>query len=460
MAGWHSLWIGREEARAVAEEVRVEQLLTISRSVPITSAVNIVDAWFLVAFMWGGAPHGVLVGWAALITLFHVPQLVAWSRRRRLPRPRRVREVVIGRMAVLATVCGALWGLGALAMFDATSLSGQVLLCLSVAGLTAGSLPALNCLPAAFAGFLLASGLPLLGALFIAETPIAFPLTVLSTVYLAAMFFFMRNGYLGFLEALTLRLEKNLLLARAEDANRAKSDFLANMSHELRTPLNSIIGFSDLLMTHETGPSPQARQREYARYINDSGQHLLRIVNDVLDLSKLEAAKMELREETVSLRRMVRASIALISERAAQGEIEIRTELPEIDLCLLADELRLKQILINLLSNAIKFTPGGGTVMIGAGVDPTGDLRLSVADSGIGIRPEDIGRVLRPFEQVETSLSRKHDGTGLGLPLSLSLARLHGGDLSVESEPGRGTRVTVTLPSARVRLVSIAEAAD
>jgi len=459
MADWHSLWIGRAETRAIEEEVRIEQVLTVSRSVPITSSINIADGWFLVAFLWDDTQRHVLLGWALMLTLFHAPQLFAWSRRRHRPRPARIREAVITRIVLLAAAAGALWGLGAVMIFDSASLESQVLLCLAIAGMAAGCLPALTCLPAACASYLLASGLPLLWALFIAETPIALPLSILSAVYVSALLFFMRNGYLGFVGALSLRLEKNVLLEKAEQANRAKSDFLANMSHELRTPLNSIIGFSDLMAVQAAGPVAP-KYLDYARHINDSGQHLLRIINDVLDLSKLEAAKMELREDVVGVRRMVRSCITLLSERAARAEVEVRTTMPDAEIHLRADELRLKQILINLLGNALKFTAPRGRVSVTAGIGAAGDFHISVADTGIGIHPQDLERIMRPFEQVETTLSRRHDGTGLGLPLTVSLARLHGGEVSVRSAPGEGTTVTVTLPAARIHRREIADAAD
>jgi len=236
----------------------------------------------------------------------------------------------------------------------------------------------------------------------------------------------------------------------AELASRSKSEFLANMSHELRTPLNAIIGFSEMIRNEVFGPAGDARYREYATDIHASGSHLLELINDILDLSKIEAGKVELYEEDVDLAQLLDNCIRLIRGRMVDRNLTIENDV-EPDLPLLwADERKLKQIVLNLMSNAVKFTDNGGTIRLGARFDRDNGFELVVADTGIGMKPDDIGKALAPFGQVDSSLNRKYQGTGLGLPLTKSLTELHGGSLTVESAVGVGTRVTVRFPAARI----------
>jgi signal transduction histidine kinase len=234
----------------------------------------------------------------------------------------------------------------------------------------------------------------------------------------------------------------------AEIASRSKTEFLANMSHELRTPLNAIIGFSDILLRQLFGPIGQERYAEYARDIHDSGQHLLNLINDVLDIAKIEVNKVELAEAPVDVPDVVDACLRLMRDRAIAAGVTIEVAMPETLPDLNGDDRRLKQILLNLVSNAVKFTPPGGKVELRVEADASG-FRFIVADTGIGIAKADIATALTPFGQIDSSLARRYEGTGLGLPLARSMAELHGGRLDIESEPGTGTTVTVSLPASR-----------
>ena len=246
--------------------------------------------------------------------------------------------------------------------------------------------------------------------------------------------------------------ESALLAAKeeADRANRAKSDFLAQMSHELRTPLNAIVGFSEIMSRQMLGPLNHPQYLEYTSDIHDSATHLLKLITDILDLSKIEAGRLDLYEETVDVGQIIESSLTLVAERAADGGIAIEARVPGNLPKLHADGRKVKQVVINLLSNAVKFTRSGGKIVVSAEVGAAGRLAISVADSGIGIKPEDLNRVMRPFEQVNGSLDRNHQGTGLGLPLSKVLVELHAGSLEMTSEVGVGTTVTTYFPAGRV----------
>jgi signal transduction histidine kinase len=237
---------------------------------------------------------------------------------------------------------------------------------------------------------------------------------------------------------------------QAELADRSKSQFLANMSHELRTPLNAIIGFSEIMTDKLFGDLGDPRYAEYALDIRESGRHLLMLINDILDLSKIEAGQANLREEQVSLAEIVDVCVRLVGDRAQRGGLTMEVGEFEDFPPLWADRLKLKQILLNLLSNAIKFTPSGGTVGLAAQRTLDGGIAVHISDTGIGMRAQDIPAALQPFRQVESSLSRKHEGTGLGLPLTKAIVEMHGGALTIGSVPGKGTSVIFTLPPERV----------
>lgn len=233
----------------------------------------------------------------------------------------------------------------------------------------------------------------------------------------------------------------------AEEANKAKSDFLANMSHELRTPLNSIIGFSEVMRDGIAGPTSD-EQKEYLNDIFESGKHLLNLINDLLDLSKIEAGRMKLEPGRFPLKDFIESSMSLFKEKLAKHQIkshiEIADEIEMID----ADERKLKQILFNLIGNALKFTPDCGQVGVKALRDGS-DIIITVWDTGIGIPEQEMRNLFEPFMQIETTLSKKQPGTGLGLSLCKKFVELHGGRIWMESEEGKGSEFSFAIPAGR-----------
>ncbi len=246
-------------------------------------------------------------------------------------------------------------------------------------------------------------------------------------------------------------------LSEAQLANRTKSEFLANMSHEFRTPLNAVIGFSDTMRQQVLGPLGNPRYREYVDNIHHSGQHLLAIINDILDLSKIEAGQLEIEDEVFDIAGMIEESLILIRPRAAEAGLEVKVDIEPGLPPLRASKVKLKQILVNLLANAVTFTPAGGQVRLSVGHVADGGVLIRISDTGIGMTADEIELALQPFAQVDSKLSRKYEGTGLGLPLARRLIELHGGRLEIESQPDMGTTADVIVPADRVMLPAAAE---
>jgi signal transduction histidine kinase len=249
-----------------------------------------------------------------------------------------------------------------------------------------------------------------------------------------------------------LNLDKEAMttsLQESKAADIAKSEFLANMGHELRTPLNAIIGFSQSIDMEVFGPVGNAHYKDYAHDISESGQHLLAIINDILDLSKIESGTLLIGDDEVDIEDIIDSSIRLVSGSAEDRKVTLaydcQDDLPKVR----GSTIKFRQILLNLLSNAIKFTPEGNSITVAAWQDSPGALSISVQDTGIGMNEEEIAIALQSFRQVDSVLSRRYEGTGLGLPLAKKLVELHEGALSIQSEPGKGTIVTVELPAAR-----------
>lgn len=257
------------------------------------------------------------------------------------------------------------------------------------------------------------------------------------------------------LHDITTRKQAELAMAEAREAaelsNRAKTEFLATMSHELRTPLNAIIGFSEIIENELLGPVETKQYRDYAHDINESGRHLLTLINDILDVARLEVGRFALSESEMDVGQTIRASVQLVGERAKAAGLRIGELIPDDLPWLMGDERRIKQTIANILSNAVKFTSADGKVTVTAKTDANG-LDIVVSDTGIGIHADDMTKIMAPFGQAESSLSRRFDGAGLGLPLARRFMDMHGGALTISSTPGQGTVVNLHFPASRLRV--------
>jgi len=452
----YSLWLIAPLDDDLAREVDVERVVQLSRHQALAGAVNLVNALIVAAFFWDIAPLGELGAWIGAIALLAGAQFCSWARNRNKPRPRRVPRRVLRRAVWWSAVAGAVWGGFALTQYPDGSAAHQIMIAFVIGGMAAGSIPILHPLPMAQFSFVAVMAVPLLTQVVLTGGAEHHWMASLMIVFLVALAVAARNGFEAFVDGVRIKRANSELAVKAEEANRAKSQFLANMSHELRTPLNAIIGFSEMIEREVYG-ALGSRYREYAQDIRRSGEHLLSIVNDILDLSRVEAGRMELDRGRVAVADLAESAVAIVRLRAERGGVTIRTVVDPGLPTLRVDELKLRQVLLNLLGNAIKFSPTGSAVTLKAGAQPDGSVAIDVTDQGPGIAPEDIERAMTPFMQLDRQAA--DEGTGLGLPLAKALVELHGGKLSIASGGSQGTQVRVLLPPETVDAPSAAAVA-
>jgi signal transduction histidine kinase len=454
-----------------------QQLGLVRAAMPTALIAQLGIMLVCLAVLWQGPARGPwLAAWAGLAVLAATARaLLIWS----WPRgpitgadAGRWRRLIVSG----AALSGVIWGLLPVVIQPTAPIEHQMFVGVVLAGLCAGALAALAYVRASFYAFILPALLPFSAIMLAGGDSTGMALGLLALLFLGSLAYIARTLERVVVGAFRLQhanasLVQRLTLARdeanaaaeaksalilsleesrreAETANQAKSTFLAIMSHELRTPLNAIIGFADVIRTEALGPLGNARYREYISDIRDSGTHLLELINKILDLSKIEAGKFELAPQQLQVDPTIRAVLRLFREQAISAGVKLELRLDASAPMIRADERAVKQMLINLVSNALKFAPRGSEIVI-AGRQVGGALELSVADRGVGIAPTDIAKAVAPFSQLGDPMTRRHEGSGLGLSLVKALIELHGGGMAIDATAGGGTTVRLRFPATR-----------
>jgi len=441
------------EDASVLPSTSALQVIYVAATAPLLAISGAVLCAAVTVCLWATVPTTLLLPWAAvtLIALVPVPVMLRDVERRVFSDAEA--QVMIAWISRFALTRALIWGMGAALFYHFATPIQLTLLSVLVLGNAMGTSSALMSIPRAAALFALCSVFPLALLFMISGRMENIIVGVLLIVYTLGMrsasmqtFNFVRSE--ADLRQALIEKQKELVQAKivAEAANRTKSDFLAHMSHELRTPLNAIIGFSETIASEMFGKAG-ARYVSYAKDINDSGKHLLSLINDVLDLAKIEAGALTLHKGEVDIGECAAVVERLVRERAQTKRISLSWRCGGVP-SIISDNRIVQQILINLVTNAIKFTPDGGSVRISTRVAEHGDIALSVSDNGIGMSAEDVAIALTPFGQIAPSMTTRGEGTGLGLPLCKRFAAALGGSLAVDSAPGQGTTVTLTLPAS------------
>ncbi len=441
---------------AAQEELRAEIVRGLFVQAPGLLVVEMAVAMFVAAVFWRATSTPHLISWAALLI---AAAIVRWVHcRRYFERTREASDAKgWGRTFAFGTLLsGVLWGIGSFALFSPNDPILLIVHVFLVTGLSAAALTGYTSYLPAFYGFVLPAVAPFGVCLALDGSPSHLFTATLLAVWISIFVYLAHALHAHTLDRVLLllgnaRMADTLRKARdaADEANRAKTRFLANMSHELRTPLNAIIGFSDIMKNEVFGPIGQAKYSQYVADINRSGAHLLQLINDILDVAKIEVGGQPLNESIIDLAGTLKQCGQLMETQARGAGVSLTVEASTRLPGLRADPTRLRQIVLNLLSNAVKFTPAGGKIWLTAAIEPGGRLLIQVRDTGVGIKREDIPRAMEPFVQLDHA-PRGEPGTGLGLALVKTLVEAHSGTLSIDSEPGKGTTVSVHLPQERL----------
>jgi signal transduction histidine kinase len=442
----------QDSDRLGAELVRIWLESQTSVFISVTFSLIAIKA------LWNSLPHETLAVWGISMTAWS--GLRYWVWRRFWSKTRSDGETVRwGHFFVsLLLVTGLLTAYIAFQVLSPAETTDRMFITIWTAGLTAGAAVTYGAYPFAVLAYAGPALIAFSAAIFRSGMPNSILVGLAVWAYLVLLLTSAQGLNRWVVNIFKLRihneeLTSNLIAAKeaAEAANEAKSVFMANMNHELRTPLNAVIGFAEMLENEFLGPLGNPRYVDYARDVRMSGQHLLSIVNTILDLAKSGAAHLEMDCERIDICKLLRECFEVMELQATKAGVVFKIEVPDQPLFAEADETRLRQVVYNLLSNAIKFTNSGGNIaLIGESV-ADGGVAIQVSDSGIGMDPDDIDIALRPFMQVKKADGRASPGTGLGLPFAKSIVELHGGKFTITSERGAGTTVRVTLPERSIK---------
>lgn len=431
------------------------QVEALFRQTPTLLLAGAVVGLAMVPIFFDRVPAVALGGWLAVLwTVYAVRWLISRRYHQRDPSPNDA--VFWHRLFVAGTTgSGLAWGATALILYVPGDQVHQMFLAVVILGLVSGASSSLASSMSAYCWHAVPLVTPLFAVFLIEGDRLHLVLALLLLLATVSVTMLARNHQRLFARNLRLIEERGALLRdlaiardRAEEGSLAKSEFLAHVSHELRTPLNGVVGYADLLRTAPYGPLGNEKYREFAENILLSGRHLSDLINDIIDVARMESGRFDLVEAVFEVRRVIADAVRLIKPVAVSAKVEIEERVPASFGMMKGDRRRIMQILLNLLSNAVKFTPEGGRIVISASHDE-GGIVLRVRDTGIGMKAQDIPKALIPFGQIDAPLRPDMEGTGLGLPLADALTSLHGGRLTISSVPGEGTEVTAAFPPCR-----------
>jgi signal transduction histidine kinase len=439
------------------ETVIHSELADLLYSSPWPVATNLVVTMLTVVLLSYAFGTPVFLGWGVSIIGICAVRIALWRLYHRHRHDDGFEpQTWIRRFTYFAAVTGAQWGTLAMTVALYSHAPTDSFVPIIIAGLAGGIASGYTAHVPVVDAFIWPVVLPLIIITAASGDPPHIALAVLYLCFVFNLSLMARRSFHALIGLLRSKTDKEKLVARLFDANRraeaalrAKTEFLANMSHELRTPLNAVIGFSEIISDEVLGPIGNRKYLEYAHDLNASGKHLLQLINDILDLTKISAERLELADEKVDVADLIGSSIRMVAHRAASQGVSLHEVVAPEVYCVRGDERRLRQIVLNLVTNSIKFTPSGGSIAVRASIE-RGWLVLEMRDTGVGISEEDMPLVLEPFGQVDNAFNRNGGGTGLGLPLTKKLVELHGGRFVIESIKDQGTIVRVSLPPDRV----------
>lgn len=454
--GLRTTW-GYERMSTAEGRIEAGRIETLIRQQPLALIAQLLNAGLLALMLRHVWPTNGLYTWLGAVAVVIAIQFLLWTRYRgRALSPREVPEARRS-WTLLAVYSGALWGLPCAVFFPQEGLAVQGFMVFVLGGMAACAVATLSSHLPAYYGFLTPALMPVIVRMTLESGTIYMAMGIIGTIFMLVLIGTARNLNRTLTESLRLQFEKSDLVdeltearTQAESANAAKSAFLATVSHELRTPLNAVLGFNQLMALELHGPLGSPKYQEYARLINESGDHLLELIDEVIDLSRAESGQLDLSEETVDIGGLVNATIKTLEPIASRNRIVLQVSAEPPLPSLKADPRRTRQILLNVINNAIKFTPVGGKVFLSITPEADGSLAIHVRDTGIGMSKTDLSTAFELFGRGDNAVQRVIDGAGIGLPLTRFLMRLHDGDIELASEQGEGTEVTLRFPPERV----------
>jgi two-component system, cell cycle sensor histidine kinase PleC len=433
----------------IFRDIRIERILMIHRMLPSAAIVNSLASVLIISLLDLSGKFMSLWVWALAFQVIAVLQILTFFRHRKTPPPTNPSMRHSRRAIIWSGIIGSVWGSFVAVHFANADLENQFILALVAGGMAAGTVVTLTSHPLAAVAYLI--GGMVLPTIIIAlqGTPIYLAMAFLSVIFTTFLAVACRLSYLALVRSIKLQRHNLQLLQTAREANQSKAHLLAQFSHELRTPLNGIIGFSEMIQNNVLGPIQPKGYREYAGHILDSGKHLLGLIENIMGASRLEAQPDELKEEIFDPTIVINSAVLMVKIRAERKGVWIDNQVVRV-VDLKADETALRQIFLNLLSNAVQYTSEGDEITISQEHEYDGTLTFLVSDTGEGMESDQIEHAVSPFTRLPTKTNEGEAGYGLGLMIAKTLAQLHGGDLILSSELGKGTTVRLTIPPERI----------